>query len=397
MDLGAKDAAVLRGGSEVRVPIEQLAVGDEFVVRPGEKIATDGVVVEGSSAVDESLLTGESLPVEVGPEDAVTGATVNAGGRLVVRATRVGLDTKLAQIARLVEEAQTGKAAVQRLADQISAIFVPIAILLAVETLFGWLVLGYPAAVALTAATDRRPTAGPSSLTVQLPQTRGGSASMISAMPASGWASCMAITSPGFRCRHCSGCKGARRTSAVSPGPSYGANSTHSLAMFRSRCPSAVLLPMSHSGLSWPSPENALWRPPSSVPNKLSVARTVPCLTSQPRHSHQRRLRSSIICRAASASISQKTVDTGWTSAISISTSSAISHSWNAISSRTFPTGWPFSATASSGSRSAARRRSVNASSMRRILACSRALCHRRPDGARRHDTPGHSTDVQDL
>ncbi|MBT2395991.1 cation-translocating P-type ATPase [Streptomyces sp. ISL-100] len=152
MDLGAKDVTVLRGGREVRVPIERLAVGDEFVVRPGEKIATDGVVVEGASAVDESLLTGESLPVEVGLGDAVTGATVNAGGRLVVRASRVGSDTKLAQIARLVEEAQTGKAAVQRLADQISAIFVPIVILLAVETLFGWLVLGYPAAVALTAA-----------------------------------------------------------------------------------------------------------------------------------------------------------------------------------------------------------------------------------------------------
>ncbi|OKK03884.1 carbonate dehydratase [Streptomyces sp. CB03234] len=152
MNLGAKDVTVLREGREVRVPIEQLAVGDEFVVRPGEKIATDGVVVEGASAVDESLLTGESLPVEVGPDDGVTGATVNAGGRLVVRATRVGTATKLAQIARLVEEAQTGKAQVQRLADRISAIFVPIVILLAVETLLGWLVLGYPAAVALTAA-----------------------------------------------------------------------------------------------------------------------------------------------------------------------------------------------------------------------------------------------------
>ncbi|MBT2492920.1 copper-translocating P-type ATPase [Streptomyces sp. ISL-96] len=152
MDLGAKDVTVLRDGREVRVPVDQLAGGEEFVVRPGEKIATDGVVVEGASAVDESLLTGESLPVEVGPGDAVTGATVNAGGLLVVRASRVGSDTKLAQIARLVEEAQTGKAAVQRLADQISAIFVPIVILLAVETLFGWLWLGYPAAIALTAA-----------------------------------------------------------------------------------------------------------------------------------------------------------------------------------------------------------------------------------------------------
>ncbi|MFF3877310.1 heavy metal translocating P-type ATPase [Streptomyces sp. NPDC001978] len=152
MDLGAKDVTVLRGGREVLLPIEQLAVGDEFVVRPGEKIASDGVVVEGASAVDESLLTGESLPVEVGPDDAVTGATVNAGGRLVVRATRVGSDTKLAQIARLVEDAQTGKAEVQRLADSISAIFVPIVILLAVETLVAWLILGHPATTALTAA-----------------------------------------------------------------------------------------------------------------------------------------------------------------------------------------------------------------------------------------------------
>ncbi|WP_425265084.1 heavy metal translocating P-type ATPase [Streptomyces regalis] len=152
MDLGAKDVTVLRGGREVRVPVEELVVGDEFVVRPGEKIATDGVVAEGSSAVDESLLTGESLPVEVGPGDAVTGATVNAGGRLVVRATRVGADTKLAQIAKLVEEAQTGKAAVQRLADQISAIFVPTVILLAIETLAAWLILDYDASMALTAA-----------------------------------------------------------------------------------------------------------------------------------------------------------------------------------------------------------------------------------------------------
>ncbi|MGI5139323.1 MULTISPECIES: heavy metal translocating P-type ATPase [unclassified Streptomyces] len=152
MDLGAKEVTALRGGREVRVPVEELAVGDEFVVRPGEKIATDGVVAHGSSAVDESLLTGESLPVEVGPGDAVTGATVNAGGRLLVRATRVGADTKLAQIARLVEEAQTGKAAVQRLADQISAIFVPTVILLAAGTLVAWLILGYGASIALTAA-----------------------------------------------------------------------------------------------------------------------------------------------------------------------------------------------------------------------------------------------------
>ena len=121
LELGAKDVAVLRDGREVRVPVEQLAVGDRFVVRPGEKVATDGVVEEGTSAIDASLLTGESVPVEVGPGDAVAGATVNAGGRLVVRATRVGADTALAQIARLVEEAQAGKAPVQRLADRVSA------------------------------------------------------------------------------------------------------------------------------------------------------------------------------------------------------------------------------------------------------------------------------------
>lgn len=169
MDLGAKDVTVLRDGRETRVPIEQLAVGDEFVVRPGEKIASDGVVVEGSSAVDESLLTGESLPVEVGPGDAVTGATVNAGGRLVVRATRIGSETKLAQIARLVEEAQTGKAEVQRLADSLSAIFVPVVILLAVETMFAWLVLGYPAAMALTAAVAVLIIACPCSLGLATP------------------------------------------------------------------------------------------------------------------------------------------------------------------------------------------------------------------------------------
>ena len=139
LELGAKDVAVLRDGGEQRIPIDQLAVGDRFVVRPGEKVATDGVVEEGTSAIDASLLTGEPVPVEVGPGDAVTGATVNAGGRLVVRATRVGADTKLAQIARLVEDAQTGKAPVQRLADRISAVFVPIVIALAVATLGFWL------------------------------------------------------------------------------------------------------------------------------------------------------------------------------------------------------------------------------------------------------------------
>ncbi|MFE6615825.1 heavy metal translocating P-type ATPase, partial [Amycolatopsis sp. NPDC057786] len=116
LELGAKDVAVLRNGKEERIPVDQLVVGDQFVVRPGEKIATDGVIAEGSSAVDASMLTGESVPVEVGPGDAVVGATVNAGGRLVVRATRVGADTQLAQMAKLVEDAQTGKAQVQRLA-----------------------------------------------------------------------------------------------------------------------------------------------------------------------------------------------------------------------------------------------------------------------------------------
>jgi Cu+-exporting ATPase len=140
LELGAKDVAVLRDGVETRIPVEQLAVDDLFVVRPGEKVATDGVVVEGTSAIDASLLTGESVPVEVGPGDAVTGATVNAGGRLAVRATRVGADTALAQIARLVEDAQTGKAQVQRLADRVSGIFVPVVIALAVATLGFWLV-----------------------------------------------------------------------------------------------------------------------------------------------------------------------------------------------------------------------------------------------------------------
>lgn len=152
LELGAKDVAVLRNGTETRIPADQLAVGDEFVVRPGEKIATDGVVVTGSSAVDASMLTGESVPVEVGEGDAVVGATVNAGGRLVVRATRVGADTQLAQMARLVEDAQNGKAAVQRLADKVSGIFVPIVIGLALATLGFWLGNGSPLEVAFTAA-----------------------------------------------------------------------------------------------------------------------------------------------------------------------------------------------------------------------------------------------------
>ncbi|MER5424271.1 heavy metal translocating P-type ATPase [Streptosporangium roseum] len=152
LELGAKDVAVLRDGREVRIPSDQLKAGDRFVVRPGEKIATDGVVEEGSSAVDASMLTGESVPVEVRPGDTVTGATVNAGGRLVVRATRVGSDTQLAQMAKLVEDAQTGKAQVQRLADRISGIFVPIVIALALGTLGFWLGTGGGAGAAFTAA-----------------------------------------------------------------------------------------------------------------------------------------------------------------------------------------------------------------------------------------------------
>ncbi|WP_079135888.1 heavy metal translocating P-type ATPase [Streptomyces sp. MJM8645] len=152
LDLGAKDVTVLRGGAEVRIPVGGLAVGDRFVVRPGEKIATDGVVVEGGSAVDASMLTGESVPVEVGVGDQVTGATVNAGGRLVVEATRIGADTQLSRMARLVEDAQNGKAAAQRLADRISAVFVPIVILLALATLVGWLLASDSPTEAFTAA-----------------------------------------------------------------------------------------------------------------------------------------------------------------------------------------------------------------------------------------------------
>jgi Cu+-exporting ATPase len=152
LNLGAKDVAVLRDGLEIRIPTDQLVVGDTFCVRPGEQIATDGVVTEGTSAVDASMLTGESVPVEVGPGDAVVGATVNAGGRLMVRATRVGADTQLAQIARLVEDAQNGKADVQRLADRVSGIFVPVVILLSLATLATWLLTGHSATAAFTAA-----------------------------------------------------------------------------------------------------------------------------------------------------------------------------------------------------------------------------------------------------
>ncbi|MCZ7421277.1 MULTISPECIES: heavy metal translocating P-type ATPase [unclassified Micromonospora] len=152
LELGARDVSVLRDGVQTRIPVDQLVVGDRFVVRPGEKIATDGTVEEGSSAVDASLVTGESVPVEVATGDAVIGGCVNAGGRLVVTATRVGADTQLAQMARLVEQAQSGKAAAQRLADRISGVFVPIVIALAAGTLGWWLGAGAGPAAAFTAA-----------------------------------------------------------------------------------------------------------------------------------------------------------------------------------------------------------------------------------------------------
>ena len=152
LEMGAKDVAVRRDGREHRVPVDQLRVGEEFVVRPGEKVATDGVVVDGSSAVDASMLTGEPVPVEVAPGDEVTGATVNVGGRLVVRATRVGDDTQLAQMARLVEQAQSGKAPVQRLADRVSAVFVPIVMGLSAATLGFWIGADAGPEVAFTAA-----------------------------------------------------------------------------------------------------------------------------------------------------------------------------------------------------------------------------------------------------
>ena len=152
LDMGAKDVAVLKDGAEVRVPVGELAEGDLFVVRPGEKIATDGVVEQGSSAVDASMLTGESVPVEVGEGDAVTGATVNAGGHLVVRATRVGADTQLARMAQMVEDAQSGKAEIQRLADRVSGIFVPIVFVIAIVVLAAWLLTGNGAEAAFTAA-----------------------------------------------------------------------------------------------------------------------------------------------------------------------------------------------------------------------------------------------------
>ena len=167
--LGAKTVAVLRDGVEQRVPADSLVAGDLFVVRPGEKIATDGVVAEGSSAVDASLVTGESMPSEVGPGDEVTGATVNMSGRLVVRATRVGSETLLAQITRLVSQAQSTKASAQRLADRIAAVFVPCVIALAVATLGFWLGTGLPAAAAWSAAVAVLVVACPCALGLATP------------------------------------------------------------------------------------------------------------------------------------------------------------------------------------------------------------------------------------
>ncbi|TFD36743.1 copper-translocating P-type ATPase [Cryobacterium sp. TMT1-62] len=169
LELGAKETTLLRDGVETTVPTASLVVGDQFVVRPGEKIATDGTVVEGNSAIDVSMLTGESVPVEVGPGAAVVGATLNSGGRLVVRATRVGADTQLAQLGRLVEEAQTGKAEVQRLADRVSAIFVPIVIGLSLATLVVWLLLGAGTVVAFTAAVATLIIACPCALGLATP------------------------------------------------------------------------------------------------------------------------------------------------------------------------------------------------------------------------------------
>ncbi|MFL5935304.1 MAG: heavy metal translocating P-type ATPase [Gaiellaceae bacterium] len=154
LELGAKEARVLRDGVETTIAVSELVVGDRFVVRPGEKIATDGVVIEGASAVDQSMLTGEPVPVEVGPGAELAGATINTSGRLVVEATRVGSDTVLAQIARMVAQAQQGKASVQRLADRVSAIFVPVVVAIALATLAAWLIAGAGASAAFTAAVS---------------------------------------------------------------------------------------------------------------------------------------------------------------------------------------------------------------------------------------------------
>ncbi|MCS6569664.1 heavy metal translocating P-type ATPase [Curtobacterium flaccumfaciens pv. flaccumfaciens] len=169
LELGAKDATVLRDGAEHRVPASSLVVGDVVVVRPGERIPSDGLVQDGSSAVDLSMLNGESVPVEVGPGDRVTGATINVGGRLVVAITRVGADTELARMGRLVEDAQTGKAEVQRLADRVSGVFVPIVIVLAVLAFVGWLVFGGSVTAAFTAAVATLIIACPCALGLATP------------------------------------------------------------------------------------------------------------------------------------------------------------------------------------------------------------------------------------
>ncbi len=169
LEVGAKNANVRRGDTEVTVPISALVPGDQVVVRPGEKIPSDGLVIEGTSAVDASLLTGESTPVEVSPESRVVGGTLNVGGRLVVEITRVGADTELARMARLVEEAQTGKAEAQRLADRVSAVFVPIVIVLAIGTLVTWLLIGASPEIAFTAAVATLIIACPCALGLATP------------------------------------------------------------------------------------------------------------------------------------------------------------------------------------------------------------------------------------
>jgi P-type Cu+ transporter len=185
LELGAKDVTVVRDGSETRLPSAALRVGDEFVVRPGERVATDGMVVAGASAVDVSMVTGESVPVEVVVGDAVIGATVNAGGRLVVRATKVGADTQLASMARLVAEAQSGKAPVQRLADRVAGVFVPTVIVLAIVTFTGWMLSGASASSAMTAAVAVLIVACPCALGLATPMAllvgtgRGASAGIV--------------------------------------------------------------------------------------------------------------------------------------------------------------------------------------------------------------------------
>ncbi|MDR0488193.1 MAG: heavy metal translocating P-type ATPase [Propionibacteriaceae bacterium] len=169
LDMGAKDATLIRDGHELLVPITELTPGDLFLIRPGDKVATDGVVAEGHSAVDQSLLTGESIPVDVGPGDLVVGATLNTHGRLIVEATRVGADTQLAQMGRLLEQAQMGKAPVQRLADRISSVFVPIVIAIAVVTLIIWLIVTHNTPQAFGAAVSVLVIACPCALGLATP------------------------------------------------------------------------------------------------------------------------------------------------------------------------------------------------------------------------------------